>query len=156
MGISYPVSTRVRLILRLGAEAKEQAGLALRAVPNHTGEHGTLRPRDMSRVRAGSHPAGTPPRCDHDHSAKARRTLPACLHSRSRHLGPRETLLSRGRAGSAPMNHSPVVGGSASVSEPVAKAGGPRGPLAGFFLSSQLPLCLSQAPGHRTAEQINK
>ena len=91
------------------AQAKEQAGLALRAVPNHTREHGTLRPRDISRVRAGSHPAGMPPRCDHEHSAKARRALPACLHSRSWHLGPRETLLSRGRARSAPMNHSPVV-----------------------------------------------
>lgn len=42
------------------------------------------------------------------------------------------------------------------VSGPVAKAEGPIGPRSPCSFSSQLLLSLSQAPGHKTAEQINK
>lgn len=120
-GVARPVQHGLSPLLRLGRKRGSWSGPQDCAISHHS-THQT-KPRSTHVMCASADPGGCLPART---SSKAESTARVCAGQKPAY-GPKETLLGRGRAGCAYMNHSPVT--FALVSGPVAKAEGPIGPL---------------------------
>lgn len=108
------------LIPRLGANWFGSQGLCLLTCGNTPDWGPAIRASVSILTQWGCLPSSKP-------CTKARRALPRCLQSRNYHTGPKETFR---MGGGRLYPHESLSGGFALVSEPVAKAERPRGPLA--------------------------